>query len=148
MGGQRFAILELSNPNDFIAPIGDEAYVAVLWAAATNKFDHAGRVQVATTLIKSGCRYVVCGGADCELWHDDADLAWLYRDLEPDPASSGSAPPFMTTWHTGQTEGEVLDFAVNCTNFDDHDFRPCLVLLIGPEPMRRGLWEELLRTIE
>jgi hypothetical protein len=87
---------------------------------------------VATALIKSGCRYIVCGGVKCEQWHDEADLAWVMLDLESGP--DNGMPLVMTTWHPDESEEEVVDFALNSTNFEECEFRCCLVLIAGDDP--------------
>lgn len=43
-------------------------------------------------------------------------------------------PPVMTSWHADESEEAVLFFAFNCTNFEKHNFKKFLVLVIGHEP--------------
>jgi hypothetical protein len=66
----------------------------------------------------------VCGGKNCEAWHDDADMVVVILELD----SGQELPMVMTTWHSDEPEEEVVFFAFNLTNFDQHDFRKYLVL--------------------
>lgn len=124
--GHRVAIGQLAAHENLIPPFSGEEYVGVVWAA-DGTFDEAARIKVVGALIDSGCRYIVCGGVDCEEWHDDADVA--FANLE---ATSDSEVPFvMTTWHRNESMEDVVFFATYCTNFDDHDFKFLLVLVVG-----------------
>jgi len=100
-------------------------------------------MQIGNILIQSRCRYIVCGGLDCEQWHDDADLAWVELDI----VSPGNAPHVMTTWHEGESPEQVARFAENNTNFDEHDFRCLLVLVIGEDASRVEGMRRIMSTV-
>ena len=116
-----------------------EVYVCVLWATE-NGFSQAERRELATRLMQSGCRYLVCGGIDCEQWHDEADLAWVCLGLD----APAAIPTVMTTWHTGETEEEVISFAFNDTGFGGDAFTRFLVLVIGQDQARLNRIEWLV----
>lgn len=138
--GWNVVIRQLTNPSEFVGPFGGEHYVSVIWGC-DDTFDPERRHELATVLIHSGCRYVVCGGVGCEQWHDAADLAWVTIDLDN---PSGDTPFVMTSWHTDDSEEDVIHFALNCTNFDEHDFTKLLVLLAGKEPTCRHKIEAVI----
>lgn len=140
--GQRVVIGQLSVHDDLVVPFTGEEYVGLVWAA-DDTFDDAARMKVVGALIDSGCRYVVCGGVDCERWHDDADVAFV--SLE---ASSDADVPFvMTTWHHNESVEDVVFFATYCTNFDDYDFKCLLVLVVGKESERADFAAQLSRAL-
>ena len=128
---RRVVLYKLSNPDNLLKSFDGEHFVAILWAT-DNTFGQKDRMQVAAALIQSGCRYIVCGGVDCEQWHDDADLAWVGLDLD----SSGNTPHVMTTWHTNEATEDVIWFAKNNPTFGEHDFKSLLVLVVGEDASR------------
>lgn len=140
--GHRVVIIQLSANDDLVVPFTGEEYVALTWAGDST-FDEAARIKVVGALINSGCRYLVCGGVDCERWHDDADVA--FAALE---ASSDTDVPFvMTTWHHDESVEDVAFFATYCTNFDDHDFTCLLVLVVGKASERAEFAAHLSRAL-
>jgi hypothetical protein len=132
---------ELATPGDLVIPFEGEAFVALIWGCNVS-FDASQRHDVATALIESGCRYVVCGGKDCEAWHDDTDMACAVLEVE----SSQEIPFVMTTWHTDESVEDVVFFAFNLTNFDEHDFRKYLVLMVGHDPSEQNHIETLIQA--
>jgi UDP-N-acetylmuramyl pentapeptide synthase len=71
-------------------------------------------------------------------------MAWAILDTESAPGQE--TPHVMTTWHTDEPEQEVVFFAFNLTNFDEHDFRKYLVLTIGHDSVVRNRLEKLIRS--
>jgi len=141
--GRRVAIEELLAPSDFVVPFQGEVYVGLIWAC-DDSFDESRRKEVVAKLIQSGCRYVVCGGMRCEAWHDAADLAWAILDVE---SPLQETPAVMTTWHTDESEEDVIHFAFNLTNFNEHAFEKYFVILIGHDPSRRSRIEKLIEAV-
>lgn len=125
-------------------PFGDEAYVALLWAADAT-FSEVARMKVVHALVDSGCRYIVCGGTNCERWHDEADLASVSLSTQSD-SSRSEMPVVMTSWHDGESIEEVVSFAANCTNSDNHDFKNFLVLIVGEGSARLTCAEQVSRA--
>jgi hypothetical protein len=125
-----------------VVPFTGEEYVGLVWAA-DDTFDDATRMKVVGALIDSGCRYLVCGGVDCEQWHDDTDVA--FASLE---ASSDADVPFvMTTWHYNESVEDVVFFATYCTSFDDYDFKCLLVLVVGKESERADFAAQISQAL-
>jgi hypothetical protein len=139
--GWRVAVQQIPHGSTVVPTFDGAAYVGVIWAL-DNTFDQAARMQIGRDLIQSGCRYIVCGGVECEQWHDDADLA--QGDL--DRTFSGNMPFVMTTWHEREPLEEVLWFANYCTAFEDYDFKCILVLVIGDDPFHQSTIEVTVRT--
>jgi len=143
--GRRITVRQLTAPDDLAIPFVGENFVAVIWAADGEAGD-TDRTTIVEKLIESGCRYIVCGGVNCEQWHDDADLVWVNMDVHSDPSRS-ETPFVMTTWHTGESADEVAVFAADCTNFDEHDFRNYVVLIVGEESARLICVDQVCRAI-
>jgi hypothetical protein len=55
-------------------------------------------------------------------------------------------PFLMTTWHAGEAVEDVVFFALNCTNFEAHDFKRFLLLVVGEDRGTRSQIERLIRT--
>ncbi len=144
--GRRILIRQLSEPDDLAIPFGGENFVAVIWAA-DGTAGETDRTTVVSKLIDAGCRYIVCGGVNCEQWHDDADLVWVNLDLQSDPSRS-EMPMVMTTWHNGEAADEVAVFAADCANFDEHDFRNYVVLIVGEDSARLACADQVCRAIQ
>jgi hypothetical protein len=134
----------LTVPSDFVVPFTGESYVALIWG---NISFHANeRQEVAKALIDSGCRYVVCGGQDCEAWHDETDMVWAMLSVEL--GQGLEMPAVMTSWHNNESEEDVVYFAFNLTNFDEHEFNKYLVLMIGSDHSEERRIEELIEAIQ
>jgi hypothetical protein len=88
------------------------------------------RVDIAKALLAAGCRYAVCGGTQCETWHDTVDVEWVREHVDESDAVQAAAH-VMTTWHHGETPDDVAFFFVMNTNFDEHDFKRFLVVHVG-----------------
>lgn len=131
--GRRAFFLRVLAPGEAPAPpFGGDPYPALVWAA--RRTTPAQKRRLAAALVETGCRYVVCGGAECEAWEEAADDAYLDQDL-PDPESTDRL--VLTTSHPREPEDEVAFFFVHDTRFGGHDFTRFLVLLIGDDPGAR-----------
>ncbi|MEW5882809.1 MAG: hypothetical protein AB1725_01110 [Armatimonadota bacterium] len=93
-------------------------------------FTDAQRSEVAERLIQGGCKYAICGGQNCEAWHDAVDEQIVGRQVD-DADPTNDALDVMTTWHDGQTPDDVAFFFVTCTDFGYYDFKHYLVLHVG-----------------
>jgi hypothetical protein len=109
-------------------PFDGEPYAALVWA--TRPTTDPQKQRIAHALIASGCRYVVCGGAQSEAWEEAADDAYLTQDDLPDPVPRDRM--VMTSSHRGEPPDEVAFFLVNNTRLH-HEFSRYLVLLVGPD---------------
>ncbi len=130
---QPTVIRHLSAHENLTVPFPGEAYVAILWATDAT-FHETARINLARALIQSGCRYILCGGVDCEQWHEDADLAFAALEAEAD----SPLPLVMTTWHHNETLDDVRLFARTCANIDGHHFQNLLVLAVGDSQQRHS----------
>jgi hypothetical protein len=62
----------------FAPPFRGMLFPCLIWDH-DGRFTHAERRAVASTLIESGCRYAVCGGAHCGDWEDAVDMEFVER---------------------------------------------------------------------
>ncbi|MCW1915716.1 hypothetical protein OJ996_19170 [Luteolibacter sp. GHJ8] len=88
--------------------------------------------------MEAGCRYVVCGGQDCEDWHDAVDMAFVLANAD-EPGGADAAPLVMTTWHEKESPDEVAFHFIHLTDFEDVAFRNYLVLHLGAGPEEQPL---------
>ncbi|HAK96020.1 MAG TPA: hypothetical protein DCM87_13770 [Planctomycetes bacterium] len=127
--GRTYSASTVADPGAIADPLPGGPFPCLLW-------DHDGRSPaplrsaVARALLEAGCRYVVCGGHNCEAWHDAIDWEFVNAHID-DPTGVTDAAHVMTSWHDGQTPDDVAFFFVRNTNFDDHDFRTHVVLHVG-----------------
>ena len=131
INGRTYAATTIRHPSDFASPFSEGLFPCLVWDHQ-GRFDKAQQRDVAKALLDAGCRYAVCGGKECEAWHDSFDWEFVERHLN-DADEVREAEHIMTTWHEGETPDEVAFFFVCNTNFDDHDFTRYLVLHIGAD---------------
>lgn len=125
LGGRRYWWDGLERLADF-RPAPGAPYTCLLWDAV-GAWGPAERAALARALLESGCRYVVCGGASCERWHDDVDELAAERT-----ALGGNDGPFVgTTWHAGETPEDVAEFFVMHAKGPDAEPPDHLVLQLG-----------------
>ncbi len=124
--GREFYHLALERPGPFTLPFAPGPYPSLIWDHGGNWTDPE-REAFVSALLLTDCRYAVCGGSECERWHDDIDLLFV-RDV---PEAESDARFMMTTWHTDEAALEVAWFFAWNTNFEQHDFRRFLVLELG-----------------
>jgi len=125
--GKTYAAVAIDAPEDFVSLFHGVPFPCMIWDH-DGRFTEAQRSEVAKRLLQAGCRYAVCGGHNCEAWHDTVDEEFVWQHAH-DPDETGDA--VMTTWHTDQTPDDVAFFFVLNTKFDDHDFNHYLVLHVG-----------------
>ena len=136
--GRQVWLESLEPPYRLSLPFPMGPYVCLLWANVPN-VPADQRRRLCTELIASGCRYLVCGGHECEAWHDTADDAYLAVD------PSGVSPDVhvMTTWHEGEPLKDVVFFFLNCAD-DGLSHRRHLILQIGHDPRHAKTVSELV----
>ena len=127
--GRLFVALRAEQPAEVKVPAFPGPFPCLIW-------DHLGllveaeRRSIAACLLDAGCRYAVCGGANCSEWENAVDFEYIARHLaEPDEALDESH--VMTTSHKNEDIDDVAFFFVQNTNFDNHDFRNYLILHVG-----------------
>ncbi|MBM3494779.1 MAG: hypothetical protein FJX72_10765 [Armatimonadetes bacterium] len=127
--GKTYAVLAVDAPDDFVSPFPGALFACMLWDH-DGRFTETQRSEVAKRLLQAGCRYAVCGGQNCEAWHDAVDEEFVRLHVD-DPDQTADAVHVMTTWHANETPDDVAFFFVLNTNFDDHDFDRYLVVHVG-----------------
>ena len=85
------------------------------------------RNTISRKLVDAGCLYAMAWGIDCSLWDDSIDWANLedfsYGDIPDDRF-------VMTTWHKGDSLGEVFYFAKfnSLIGYNDQNLEELLIL--------------------
>lgn len=96
------------------------------------------RNHVSEWLVKSGCRYVVAWGTECEQWHDTVDYSVLeefdYGDIPNDRF-------IMTTWHADEPLSEAMWFAGQCAYHPDVELADTIMLHIANQAREAELLE-------
>ena len=127
--GKTYAVMAIGAPEDFVSVFPGALFPCMIWDH-DGRFNEAQRGEVAKRLLRAGCRYAVCGGNNCEAWHDAVDAEFV-RQHGDDPEETRDAVHVMTTCHADETPDDVAFFFVLNTNFDVHDFNRYLVLHVG-----------------
>ena len=112
-------------PYGFFSPCEGEEFALLLVLGADEiSPDEQGRLS--TQFVRQGCRYAVCWGRACSSWDDSIDMVGVMDEID------GASGPFvMTTWHEGKLLGEVAEFFVRSTSFDDWVPPHFVVLVVG-----------------
>ena len=133
--GRTFGYLHITGPGEFNSPFGTQPFACLVWDADSG-LNAGDRQRLANAVIGANSRYVVCGGSQCEAWHDAMDQAFLELDLQGEEYEERFV---MTTWHTDEDEDEVATFFIHCTPSDEEPFTKYLVLQVG------GGWDAMNR---
>lgn len=103
----------------FLAVVVSEIAVSEIWLNLISGW-----------IIKSGCRYVVNWGIDCEKWHDWIDESLLevfeYNGIPQDH-------DVMTTWHSEQPLSDAFWFAGQCASHPSVELLETIILHITSE---------------
>ena len=124
-----YKTVTINTPGDFTPPFADTLFPCLIWDHE-GRFTDAERSVISKTLIEAGCRYAVCGGKNCEAWHDAVDAEDINRHRD-DSCDVRENELVMTTWHDGESPDDVAYFFVLNTDFADHQFQRYLVLHVG-----------------
>ena len=127
--GRTYGAMSIDAPGDVVNPFPGNLFPCMIWDH-DGSFSEAQRSEVTRRLLEAGCRYVVCGGQNCEAWHNATDKEFL-RQHADDSYDTRDDLHVMTTWHVDESPDDVAFFFVLNMNFDDHDFEYYLVLHIG-----------------
>lgn len=114
------------------APFGRQQFACLLWNHSLER-DVEGASVLLGSLIDDGCRYFVCGGLDCEWWHDIADELFVgkYLDATDEERERNHV---MTTWHAQEPPEDVAFFFAFNTSFDEISFDRFLLIHLGDGP--------------
>ena len=141
--GEKQVWLEvLEQAADFALPFRQQPYVGVLWSNLSRPPSDQ-REFLTNALIASGCRYLVCGGSECELWHDFADEAYLA--LDPECANENAF--VTTTWHDQESEEDVVFFFLTCTHVEKVKMNRYLIVQVGKNENQSKLFGQLVRKL-
>jgi len=133
-GGKVFVTIGVDTAGDFVSPFPATLFPCMIWDH-DGRFTEAQRGEVARQLLGIGCRYVVCGGRNCDAWHATVDEEFVQKHLD-DPDETLDDVHVMTTSHADESPDDVAFFFVLNTNFGDHDFDHYLVLHVGDSEAR------------
>ena len=120
----------IDSPNSLNLPPLGIPFPCLIW-------DHDGRLTstdrsaIIGALIDAGCRYFVCGGHNCEAWHNEVDAEYGRRHPNMEDDSF-----VMTSWHEGESPQKVAFFLIHCTMLYgqpdvDDPFSKYLVVHVG-----------------
>ena len=127
-----YARATIDRPEAFASPFSGDLFPCLIWDH-DGRFTGPKRTAVAERLRQAGCRYTVCGGQNCEAWHDAVDAVFVEAHFG-EPEHVRDTAFVMTSSHEGESPDDVAFFFVLNTNFEDHDFRRYLVLHVGMSP--------------
>jgi hypothetical protein len=132
--GKVYRAITINSSSDFTSPFSETLFPCLIWDH-DGHFSDEDRSTVALALINAGCRYAVCGGENCEAWHDAVDREDVKRHID-DSEEIRDAELVMTTWHDGESPDDVAFFFVLNTNFADHEFQRYFALHVGTSAAR------------
>lgn len=96
-------------------------FVCVVW----NESNTLLSAEITRSLLENGCRYVLCAGNISEKQERSVDELHVERTRQ-----NAHTPHVMTTAHADESIEEVIDFALNATDFEETPFSKYLVLYI------------------
>lgn len=131
---------QLNRPFRFKSPF-DGMDFALLIIANDPTVTAEERSVISREVIDQGCRYAVCAGDKCSIWHDDIDIAFISTDPDFNPPDDRFV---TTTWHDDESLEEVFEFFHLWTCFDDFWPKRFLVLFVGGDDRVRA---ELMKAI-
>ncbi len=116
----------------------NEAFPCLIYSSQKTAYEF--KIKAASKLIGTGCQFVVCGGIECEQWHDAVDESISSAALIGEDVSSSK---IMTTWHAEESVDELAFFFIYTTFRSGKDNQPSffeldstnyLVLQVGQSP--------------
>lgn len=122
---KRVLFRELHRPFDFRSPFDGAPFVALIHALDPS-ISNDEMSAICAALVTSNCRYAVCAGLDCGLWHDSVD--WAHCVWDPEYTDEKIV---MTTWHEDDPIEYVMWYALCLTDYGDLIFTNYLVLFVG-----------------
>jgi hypothetical protein len=130
---------EAGHPPGFSTPFPGRTFALLL--LITEETTAEQRDAICEAIVRSGCRYAVCWGIDCEGWHDTIDESYLATcpDFQPQDDTM-----IMTSWHARELVGDAVFFLLHGTNFETLRFDTYFILQIGRDP---GVMREARRSV-
>ena len=131
--GRSYWVLRLEQAGLPSAPFHGKPYPCLIW----NHNDEPVSSDLARELVKSGCRYAVCGGFESGALEAAIDQAFL-SEFGTDETTWGQNF-VMTTAHADESPDDVANFFVMNTNFEENDFTDYLLVHIGNGPVANAV---------
>lgn len=113
--GKLFEAITVDHAGQLKLPFVDVLFPCLIWGHDGRSTD-AKRSVIASALLDAGCRYAVCGGENCDAWHEAVDVEFVKRHID-DPDDVLDSVHVMTTSHDGEAPDDVAFFFVLNTNF-------------------------------
>lgn len=110
----------------FNSPVCNENYACLFWL--DYEYDFLELVLIGKHLIRTGCRYAVCGGEYADVAELAVDLAYVQMEIEGEISEENHV---MTTTHAQERVNDIVYWLKMCTHFDHHVFRYFLTLTIN-----------------
>lgn len=133
-GQKQIFSLNYDQVNELEMPFGLKPFVCVIW----NNNPEFVSTFLVEKLLKSNCKYFVCAGIDCDLLEETIDEIDVKRNIDN---NKSKVEYVMTTSHKDEDLNEVIDFALNCTNFDNYEFDKYLIIQIGEKFTEKDIQE-------
>jgi hypothetical protein len=103
---RRLVYLDLGERVEFTSPFHGQEFSLLLWSARPSTIEE--KLTLAKQIVDQGCRNAVCGGQDCEVWHDAID------EVRPEE------PLVMTTWHDEESINTVAKYFNRHADFSEN----------------------------
>ena len=135
--------VQSARPFAFRSPFGGADFVLLLvdGVGVADGEQHA----LSAEILRQGCRYAVCTGRGCDIWHVSIDVAYLEANADFRLWDDRFA---MTSWHVEWDAPDIADFFLRLTSFGDFTAERFLVLLLGATPeVEREVRAELARRL-
>jgi hypothetical protein len=114
----------------------------LLLAGDASAVETAPLYDAAERLINAGVVYVCTWGADCERVHD------LFDEAEVGDGAIDRGFTLMTTWHSGQSLAEAVDYFLGAAQPQDRRFHGACYVAVALGDQSRSHLEELVFASE
>ena len=99
--------------------------------------------RVGDWLLRSGCRYMMSWGSDCQAFHDIVDRA---RDAASRDVDMPDEQFLVTTWHEHEPLSETFWFAEHGANHPVVDLAETVIIHVAPRARGHGMIDAYLRA--
>jgi len=131
---------ELTRPYNFKSPFKGEEFALLLYIA-DRKIPNDERNDLSGQIVDQSCRYAVCAGIECGLWHDCIDESFVMKSIIEEKEEDF----IMTTWHDKESIEDIVHFFVYCTEIGNSTPKNFCVAILGHQ---KGLMEKIKTEIE
>ena len=134
--GRRYLVGEASSENFNAEGLG--RFACLLWEHGPTLTPMAERAAIAARVLRAGCRYVACGGVECEKWEASFDEEFVAQTYMLEEAGM-DARHVMTTSHPDESVDEIAFFFAKLTTLDDWEPSEFVLLHAGVGPDREAV---------